>query len=65
MTPADFPDVWRRCQERRELLRRLAITTLKRDPDAPGIEWARHYARIKPLRTPLGSGEPQLETETA
>lgn len=65
MTPADFPDVWQRCLERRELLRRLAITTLQRDPHQPGIEWAHHYARIAPLRTPLSSGQPQPETETA
>ena len=53
--------------EQRELMRIAAQSALARsrngrdlNPDARS--WAMHWASLKPLWRPLGTGEPQLET---
>lgn len=54
-------------EEQRELMRIAAQSALDRsrngrDLDPDERRWAQHWAAIKPLGRPLGTGEPQPET---
>ena len=58
-----YPDVWLKCAERRELIRRAAVSALQRsrngkDLDPAAYAWALHWAAQEPLATPLTTGEP-------
>jgi hypothetical protein len=61
--PDHYPDVVKRAEEQRELMRIAAQSALDRSnggktlpPEARA--WAEHWARIPPLRRPLGTGDP-------
>jgi hypothetical protein len=67
VNPAEFddpdPQVAARLAERRELMRRAALTAIAhadagRDMDPHHIAWAREFVRLNPpLGRPLGTGE--------
>ena len=53
--------------EQRELMRIAAQSALARSRNGRELEpharrWAQHWASIKPLGRPMGTGEPQPET---
>ncbi len=57
------PDAMARMEERRELFRIAAQSALNRsrggrDLEPEARQWARNWARIKPLGRPLSTGEP-------
>ena len=62
--PDSYPDAVQLCDEKRELFRIAAQSALNRSqngatltPDAR--RWAQHWAAIKPLGRPLGTGAPE------
>ena len=63
MDNPEYPDVATRLEERRELMRIAAQSALDRsrggrDLDPEAREWANHWAAVKPLGGPMGTGEP-------
>lgn len=61
----DYPEVWLRCQERRELIRLAAVSALERSRGGRDLipearSWATFWAAQKPLGRPLSDGSPQF-----
>ena len=61
--PDEYPDVRERMEERNELFRIAAQSALDRSRGGATLDphyrvWAEHWAALKPLGRPLGTGEP-------